>query len=660
MPADLVLWSISGSTVVSGIQSVLSNQSPFQEITINWVCAYQKNLKGLLHSLSSNASVSKSNYFTKGNDPDRLYGLFLCYEYVGKDACEKCIKNATLDIQNLCPNSNEAVVWEELCQLRYSNKQFFGHLDITENIWKDNSKNISEPNWYSSVVNNTLHNLTRVAAFGLGMFATGEKNVTGTQSIYAVAQCTTDLSPDECHTCLETAIVNISSCSYFPRGARFLSPSCHLKYECYPFYQMEKESISTPDPNTRISQRKHWMDYAFEIGSPIVLVALIFLGSCVYYYTQSSRTKIGENRISTQEVQLHYTGDPDKDFLNQCLNGMDSINCEEFPFIDLATLNVATENFSNSNKLGQGGFGPVYKGILPDGKEVAVKRLSTKSTQGSEEFTNEVLLIHNLQHKNLVRLLGFCVDGEERLLIYEHMPNGSLDIFLFDRWKCTQLNWNRRLNIISGIARGLLYLHEDSRLKIIHRDLKPSNVLLDTDMNPKISDFGMARILGGSDHEVNTARIVGTHGYIAPEYVMEGLYSIKSDVYSFGVLSLEIITGKKNAGFHFSKCSPNLVSYAWELWNEGKGSELMDPSLINSCRVDEFLRCMNIGLLCVQQDPHDRPTMCSVVGMLRGEDFTLLRPKQPAFSAGRFTDRHEPKEISCSVNGLTFSSALAR
>ncbi|KAF3972492.1 hypothetical protein CMV_004011 [Castanea mollissima] len=218
----------------------------------------------------------------------------------------------------------------------------------------------------------------------------------------------------------------------------------------------------------------------------------------------------------------------------------------EVPFFTLATIVIATNNFSSYNKLGEGGFGLVYKGTLIDRKEIAVKRLSPKSGQGLSEFKNEVILITKLQHQNLVRLLGYCIEGDEKMLIYEYMPNGSLDSLIFDQMKAKVLGWSMRFNIICGIARGLLYLHEDSRLRIIHRDLKASNVLLDSKMNPKISDFGMARIFGGDQIEGNTNRVVGTYGYMAPEYAIDGLFSVKSDVFSFGILLLEIISGKKN------------------------------------------------------------------------------------------------------------------
>ncbi|KAL8228471.1 hypothetical protein R6Q57_016055 [Mikania cordata] len=324
------------------------------------------------------------------------------------------------------------------------------------------------------------------------------------------------------------------------------------------------------------------------------------------------------------------------------------------PFFQLECILAATDNFSEANKLGRGGFGPVYKGKLSGGKEVAVKRLSSVSVQGLEEFRNEVMLIAKLQHRNLVRLLGYCMKGNEKILLYEYMPNKSLDAFIFDGEPRILLDWEKRFEIIKGIARGLLYLHQDSRLRIIHRDLKTSNILLDEELNPKISDFGLAKIVQGTEMEATTNRIVGTYGYMAPEYALEGFFSIKSDVFSFGVVILEIISGRKNTGTHKSQQNLSLLAHAWNLWKEDMPSELMDQRLLQSSISIEVLKCIIVGLLCVQEDPGDRPNMSNVVLMLAGDISTLPNPKQPAFASRKTmssstSSSYKPEEITVTL-----------
>ncbi|CAN1319160.1 G-type lectin S-receptor-like serine/threonine-protein kinase B120 [Linum perenne] len=322
---------------------------------------------------------------------------------------------------------------------------------------------------------------------------------------------------------------------------------------------------------------------------------------------------------STQRLNYMQKGNPDEQ------------ESFELPMFDLESIEFATNGFDISNLLGRGGFGPVYLGKLPDGKIVAIKRLSTSSGQGADEFKNEIMLISKLQHRNLVRLLGCCVDGLEKMLIYEFMPNKSLDTYLFDSTKKAELDWPIRMNIIHGIARGLLYLHRDSLLRIIHRDLKVSNILLDEKMNPKISDFGLARIFEGTQDLASTHKVVGTLGYMSPEYLLAGMFSDKSDVFSFGVLLLEIVSGRKTTSFHYEEQHSSLLAYAWRSWSETKGVDMVDESVAESSNPSEVSRCVNVGLLCVQDHATDRPTMAAVVSMLSGE-MSLPRPNQPTFT----------------------------
>ncbi|XP_062226864.1 G-type lectin S-receptor-like serine/threonine-protein kinase At4g27290 [Phragmites australis] len=354
-----------------------------------------------------------------------------------------------------------------------------------------------------------------------------------------------------------------------------------------------------------------------------IIACLLLLASTTLLWICKYRAGKQRKKEVQKRLMLEYLRSTDED-------GDKNI---EFPFISFEDIVTATDNFSDSNMLGKGGFGKVYKGMLEGTKEVAIKRLSKGSGQGTEEFRNEVVLIAKLQHKNLVKLLGCCIHEDERLLVYEYLPNKSLDNFLFDSARKPMLQWPTRCKIIQGIARGILYLHQDSRLTIIHRDLKASNILLDKEISPKISDFGMARVFCGDQHQANTNRVVGTYGYMSPEYAMEGAFSVKSDTYSFGVLVLEIVSGLKISSPHLIMDFPNLIVYAWNLWKDGKTEDLVDSSVKENCPLEEVSRCIHIGLLCVQDSPNCRPLMSEVVFMLENKTTPLPIPMRPVYFA---------------------------
>ncbi|XP_038718687.1 cysteine-rich receptor-like protein kinase 10 [Tripterygium wilfordii] len=581
---------------------------------------YQSNFNLLLSSLASNSTNTDGFHTsTVGQTPDTVYGLFLCRGDLSPDVCQNCVTFATQDIVQKCPVEKLAFIWYDECLLRYSNQSFFNTVNEGSMFRMYNTQNATNQTSFNERVRATMNDLAAQAANGTKKFAIAETNFSSLDVLYTLAQCTQDLSSNLCNRCLQVAIGNLVPGSI---GGRTLSPTCLVRYETYLFFN--KSALPAPPPSPLslpppLASGKGGLSTGIIVAivaAIVVSVVLFVIGYCIL----SRRAKKKYMAASGDDVG----------------NDMTTVQSLQF---DFASIEAATRKFSDDNKLGEGGFGVVYKGTLPNGQDIAVKRLSRNSGQGVEEFKNEVVLVAKLQHRNLVRLFGFCLEGEEKILVYEFVCNKSLDYFLYDPEKQGQLDWSRRYKIIGGIARGILYLHEDSRLRIIHRDLKASNILLDRDMNPKISDFGMARIFGVDQTQGNTSRIVGTYGYMSPEYAMHGQFSVKSDVYSFGVLVLEITTGKKNTSFYQTDGAEDLVSYVWKHWREGTPLELLDPTLTDSYSRTEVMRCIHLGLLCVQEDPAERPTMATIVLMLSSYSVSLPLPQQPAFFYQTRTDQ---------------------
>ncbi|PRQ26792.1 putative protein kinase RLK-Pelle-DLSV family [Rosa chinensis] len=465
----------------------------------------------------------------------------------------------------------------------------------------------------------------------------------------------------------ETFCKNNCSCTAFA-SVQNGQPGCQL------YYGSKQDLLKNIEKGAGLiyirggapSDAKKWklrLAVAIPVASLLVLIPIFF--TCYLCWRKRLKEQTQQEAIfNSDQVRLFHA----LPFHHHEVGGVNNMELgihkdKELPLFSFATIKKATNYFADSNKLGEGGYGPVYKARIVEGHEIAVKRLSKISRQGLREFKNEVSLICKLQHRNLVRLLGCCIEAEESILIYEYMPNKSLDFFIFDSTKQVLLDWRRRVNIIEGIAQGLLYLHKYSRLRIIHRDLKASNILLDGDMNPKISDFGMARIFRDNDIRGKTNRVVGTFGYMSPEYAMGGLFSEKSDVFSFGVILLEIISGEKNIAFFEADHSLNLLSKAWHLWKEGSSMELMDSTLRASCSSSEVIRCIQMGLLCVQEKAIDRPTMSDVVSMLSNQPFALPLPKEPAFlshSSSTDADSSSSRQRYYSKNDMTISEECGR
>ncbi|XP_048597054.1 cysteine-rich receptor-like protein kinase 24 [Brassica napus] len=611
--------------------------------------AYDLNRQAMLSTLPSNVTANDGFYTTStGQDPNRVYGLGMCFPGTEAGSCSDCIIAASNGLVHNCTTQTEAIDWRmyrnTLCLVRYSNRSFYGSLDMqiirSNNYTRDFQFNMTdlEITWEALMIGLIDQ------ASSLYYAARTQKLESSTSHVYGVVQCSRDLSLQNCTRCLQQNVIEYTSCCRGTQGGTISRPSCFVRWEVYPF-------LALLDNMPPLEKDGKGVSTGTIVAIVIVPILLLSLGFAIWMRRKSHKALI------TTASSLQF---------------------------DFKAIEAATSNFHNINKLGHGGFGEVYKGTFPNGTEIAVKRLSKTSGQGEREFKNEVLLVAKLQHRNLVRLLGFCVQGEEKLLVYEFLPNKSLNYFLFggkknkhmiicaDSAKRSQLDWTRRYKIIGGITRGILYLHQDSRLTIIHRDLKASNILLDADMNPKIADFGMARNFRMDQTEDNTGRVVGTFGYMPPEYVANGQFSTKSDVYSFGVLILEIIGGKKNSSFHeIDGSTGNLVTYVWRLWNNDSLLELVDPVTGDNYDKYEVIRCVHIGLLCVQENPTNRPSMFTICQMLTNTSITLPVPQPPGFFF-RVRSENIPlaesfqpapsssMSIACSVNDATITCVSPR
>ncbi|GFP97477.1 cysteine-rich receptor-like protein kinase 3 [Phtheirospermum japonicum] len=526
---------------------------------------------------------------------------------------------------------------------------------------------------------------------------------TGNNTVYAFAQCMRDLSEDDCNLCFSEVKVQSTKCrpvQMLTKGGRLFYDGCFFRYDDYMFFN---ESLSSLDrtvcgEDDFVGDKGVFGDAVLELVRRVSLdgprndgfytglvrrggnLTVYGLGQCWEYVNRSgcveclekSVSRIGscapkvEGRVLNAGCYVRYSTTR---FYNNSASDAQSGNGAKkrlgalFAIVNKSkinfsyeTLEAATNYFHISNKLGQGGSGSVYKGILPSGQIVAVKRLMFNTTQWADHFFNEVNLISGINHKNLVKLLGCSITGPESLLVYEYVPNLSLHDHLFGRKGDRRLGWEERYKVILGIAAGLQFLHEESNLRIIHRDIKLSNVLLDEDFTAKIADFGLARLFPEDKSHISTG-IAGTLGYMAPEYIVRGKLSEKADVYSFGVLVIEVVCGTKvNA---FAHRSYSVLQKVWNMYGTGKLSEVVDSSINEDFPEEEANRLLKIGLTCVQADAELRPSMSVVVKMITGkhEIFSASQPPFLSSSSSETSSAYQPGTYYYQPDTCTGSTA---
>ncbi|XP_058090400.1 cysteine-rich receptor-like protein kinase 43 isoform X2 [Magnolia sinica] len=557
------------------------------------------NLNATLSDLRSQLS---SSHFATAQRPG-IYALFQCRDYLSASDCLSCFSSAASEMQRNCPSASSSRVIYDGCFLRYEGEAFFDQATQPGNAGFCGNRTVLDGIDFNRTAHMLLTDLCTATPRSRGFFVAAKREGVGVGDVvYGVAQCALTVSESGCGECLTVAYGNIESCPPNADG-RAVDVGCFLRYSDTAFF-----SDNQTTDLAALLRRKGGLGRRKK--DIIAIVAALLLSGMLVLIVLLLLRRFKKNKMSLQEI-LGATE----------LRGTVNFNYQE--------LKSATRNFSEENKVGGGGFGDVYMGVMRDGKTVAVKKLAiTQSEQTKGDFEKEVKLMSNVHHRNLVRLLGCCSKGTEYLLVYEYAANNNLAKFLFGERRGT-LCWKQRFDIIIGTARGLAYLHEEFHVCIIHRDIKSNNILLDEEFQPKIADFGLARLLPANNHQLVT-RFAGTLGYMAPEYAIRGQVSEKVDVYSYGMVVLEIISGRKSSDIKHEPVTEYLIEWAWRLYEEDSLMELVDESLNpDEYETNEVKKVIEIALMCTQAAT-TRPAMSQVVVLLLNKDddlgHTLTRP----------------------------------
>ncbi|KAH7545806.1 hypothetical protein FEM48_Zijuj01G0132900 [Ziziphus jujuba var. spinosa] len=660
--------------------SIYANNTPFQ-----------KNLNNLLQSLVSNASASKFFNTTSGNYPDKVFGSYMCLNYVTNQSCQDCMVTASQAIVSLCPQMKEAVVYEEVCQLRYSNRNFFGQLNVSGNIGKGNHFNISEPEKFKSVVNKTLQNLTKEAAFNLSakMYAVGHVPYTDRtlfRTLYALVQCATDLSANDCDICLLKAIEDILYEYYFSIGARLLSRSCYLRYELYGFYNGETEADTnfTSAPNARKKEEGGGKTQKITIiASVAAFVAIVFLGSCFYFYgvSKTNRKNSSDSSVYGQALCRGYIGfeackvciqSASQEILNTCKT-YDGIiwyeHCQVRYSFRLFSLWIDNSGkYPHHNSLEKNVSDPVRfeKELMDLMSSLSKQTVSDPSKRmfasGETKFSDKKI-IYGLSQctrdlspdscdnclQETMGDLQSCYSSHECGIVLSKGYNVRFELYRFYnlaskrgfKWKIwTVLVVIGASTLVAAVVfvcyaaylRSNRLQQEDKSQQALMHDLASSTVVTITQDGNFMSSEKLQFV------DLSTIQ-VATDNFADSNKLGQG---------GFGTV-YKVITS-----FFY-------IILIWRLWTDGKELECVDPLLIGSSPIEEVVRCIHIGLLCVQEDPADRPTMSDVAVLLGNESLSLPlpEPRQPAIAVGRVVPVDQT-DTNPSLNGLTISNILPR
>ncbi|RDY08667.1 Cysteine-rich receptor-like protein kinase 3, partial [Mucuna pruriens] len=573
------------------------------------------NFLAAMDALTPLTTTQRHGAVVNGSQNATVYAFGECMKDLSQSDCNMCLAQCKTQLLSCLPfqkGTRGGRLFFDGCYLRYDDYNFFyeslGDQDTT--VCGTSGSNTNNTNATNSTMSSRAYkanalelvrNLSELAPKNGGFFvgSVERRNV----SVYGLAQCWEFVNGSSCGKCLADAVTRIASCA--TQEGRALNAGCYLRFSAQKFFNNSTD-VATPANHGHRSLAK------ILAASSAALALLLVVATVVFFVRKNVVTRRRERR---QFGAL-----------------LDTVNKSKLN-VAYEILEKATNYFNEENKLGQGGSGSVFKGVMPDGNTVAIKRLSFNTTQWADHFFNEVNLISGIHHKNLVKLLGCSITGPESLLVYEYVPNQSLHHHLSgcnlasDIQISQPLSWEIRHKIILGIAEGMTYLHEESHVRIIHRDIKLSNILLEEDFTPKIADFGLARLFPEDKSHISTA-IAGTLGYMAPEYVVRGKLSEKADVYSFGVLVIEIVSGKRNSSFIMN--SSSLLQMVWSLYGSNRLFEVVDPALEGAFPAEEACQLLQIGLLCAQASAELRPSMSVVVEMVNNSH-EIPQPTQPPF-----------------------------